>query len=164
MMGDGSATITSPDALRQRLQAIAADIQVDPTANQIRYTSEQVTLVMVGVPPSAPDMSWQVDGRTNPTVVIPAGATVSVVFANGDADSSHGWELTTGAPPYAVMPMMSAPIAASGAVVMPVSHAQGDRWYGATVTFSAPPPGTYYYLCPVPGHAEEGMWGRLIVQ
>lgn len=33
-----------------------------------------------------------------------------------------------------------------------------------TVTFTPDAPGTYYYVCSVPGHVERGMWGRFIVE
>ncbi len=33
----------------------------------------------------------------------------------------------------------------------------------AALTFTAVTPGTYRYLCPVPGHAAKGMIGKLIV-
>ena len=36
--------------------------------------------------------------------------------------------------------------------------------YGRTLKFVAPPVGTYHYLCPVPGHAQQGMWGTLVVE
>lgn len=32
------------------------------------------------------------------------------------------------------------------------------------VSFTAPPAGTYYFLCDVPGHAADGMVGRLVVR
>jgi len=32
-----------------------------------------------------------------------------------------------------------------------------------TLTFTTANPGTYHYLCPVPGHAQKGMVGLLIV-
>jgi nitrite reductase (NO-forming) len=32
-----------------------------------------------------------------------------------------------------------------------------------TLTFTAGTPGTYRYLCPVPGHAQKGMTGTFIV-
>lgn len=32
-----------------------------------------------------------------------------------------------------------------------------------TATFTATTPGTYHYLCPVPGHAQEGMTGTFTV-
>ncbi len=34
----------------------------------------------------------------------------------------------------------------------------------ATLTFTAITPGIYQYLCPVPGHAQEGMAGAFIVK
>ena len=33
-----------------------------------------------------------------------------------------------------------------------------------TLTFTAATPGTYHYLCPVPGHAQKGMAGILTVK
>ena len=33
-----------------------------------------------------------------------------------------------------------------------------------SVTFLAGAPGTYYYICTVPGHALQGMQGSFIVE
>ena len=33
-----------------------------------------------------------------------------------------------------------------------------------TLTFTAATPGTYQYLCPVPGHAEKGMAGAFTIR
>ena len=33
-----------------------------------------------------------------------------------------------------------------------------------SVTFTAGVPGTYYYICTVPGHALQGMQGSFIVE
>ena len=33
-----------------------------------------------------------------------------------------------------------------------------------SVTFTAGAPGTYYYICTVPGHALQGMQGSFIVE
>jgi nitrite reductase (NO-forming) len=33
----------------------------------------------------------------------------------------------------------------------------------ATITFTAATPGTYQYLCAVPGHAQRGMLGNFVV-
>jgi nitrite reductase (NO-forming) len=35
--------------------------------------------------------------------------------------------------------------------------------HAGTLSFTAGAPGTYRYLCPVPGHAQEGMAGTFIV-
>ena len=36
--------------------------------------------------------------------------------------------------------------------------------HAATVSFSASAPGTYRYLCAVPGHAKKGMVGTFVVR
>lgn len=35
--------------------------------------------------------------------------------------------------------------------------------HAGTLTFTAGSPGTYRYLCPVPGHAQKGMTGTFTV-
>ncbi|NNL57963.1 MAG: hypothetical protein HKP31_00580, partial [Nitrosopumilus sp.] len=35
---------------------------------------------------------------------------------------------------------------------------------GGSVTFTAGAPGSYYYICTVPGHALQGMQGTFIVE
>ena len=35
---------------------------------------------------------------------------------------------------------------------------------GGSVTFTAGAPGTYYYICTVPGHALQGMQGNFIIE
>lgn len=146
-------------AIRAREQA-----NVVPAANRISYHTANVLLVMVGAPPGRPGMFWQVDGAlVNPTVVVPAGSRISVQFVNGDPGQHHGFELTTGTPPFPRMAMRDGTVAAPGALIMPLPPPDGSRWYAAHASFTAPPPGTYHYICPVPGHAERGMWGTLVV-
>lgn len=62
------------------------------------------------------------------------------------------------------MVMMDAPVALPGAFAMPVSAATSRQWFGHTLYFVASQAGSYYYLCPVPGHARRGMYGRFIVR
>lgn len=47
---------------------------------------------------------------------------------------------------------------------MPVPASKGNLWYAASVTFHAPSPGTYHIICPVPGHAQRGMWAPFVVR
>lgn len=161
------ATTTSTQAVQQDIRAIGGTTQVDPANNQIRYTTQDVTLVAVGAPPGREGEYWQVDGRVNPTVIVPAGARMIVEVINGDPDMPHGWLLTTNAPPYGRMPMMGGMYGGMGmyAVVAPLPATQGgSAWPMSTLNFVAPPAGTYYYICQVQDHAQEGMWGKLIVE
>jgi rusticyanin len=109
-------------------------------------------------------MYWQLDGIDGPIVSVPAGSKITVNFADGDPGHPHGFELTTAAPPYPRMAMMVGHIAAVGAFIMPVPAPNGNLWYAATINFKAPSPGTYYIICPVPGHAQQGMWAKFIVR
>jgi uncharacterized cupredoxin-like copper-binding protein len=36
--------------------------------------------------------------------------------------------------------------------------------YAGMLTFTAATPGSYHCLCPVPGHAQEGMTGTFTVR
>jgi rusticyanin len=158
-----SAQITSATAVRQQLVGATRDAQVSSSAGKIIYRTKQVSLVMVGAPPGRPGMYWQADGLVDPTILVPRGSTITVHFADGDPNTHHGWELTATPPPYPRMAMMEAWPVVPGAFAMPVPPPSGRTWYGRTLKFWAPPAGTYHYLCPVPGHAERGMWGTLIV-
>lgn len=167
MMGGsvgGPIQSASPlDVWAQSKQA-AASAAIDRQANTVTYQGTQIQIVAVASPDTGPDMTWNVDGLVNPTVVIPQGAQAAVAFFNADAGTMHGWELTTAAPPYPAMPMMEESVAFSGAFAMPVAGATGQTWSGRTLHFTAATAGTFYYLCPVPTHAERGMYGKLVVE
>ncbi len=166
MMGTmrGSRQVTDPATARALSRRVAATATIDRQANTITYHSGQIALVALASPASGPDMTWTVDGLVNPTVVIPRGAYVSVRFFDADKNTMHGWELTRTPPPYPYMAMMDAPVAFPGAFAMPVRGTTARRWVGRTVRFTASSAGTYSYICPVPGHAQQGMHGTLVVR
>ncbi|MHB1534995.1 MAG: sulfocyanin-like copper-binding protein [Acidimicrobiales bacterium] len=172
MMGSGAAIANgAPGGLvpAGQMEALAATAAHAATrsGSVLTYHSRDVRLVALGAPGNRPGMYWQidgVDGPNGPTVSVPAGATVTVDFADGDPGHPHGFELTTAAPPYNRMAMMQGRIAAPGSFIMPVPSPKDNQWYAATVSFQAPPPGTYHIVCPVPGHAQQGMWATFVVR
>jgi rusticyanin len=172
MMGGGSDIARgAPGGLvpASRMQTLAAQAARSATRSgqTLSYHTKQVTLVALGAPGNRPGMYWQIDGIDGPhgpTVSVPAGATVTVDFADGDPGHPHGFELTTAAPPYNRMAMMEGNIAVTGGFIMPVPPPKGNLWYAATISFKAPSPGTYHIICPVPGHAQQGMWATFVVR
>lgn len=165
-MGDmgGPVRSLSPQAVRALSRRAAVQVLVDRKADALAYRGNEVELVVLASPEGGPDMRWNIDGLVNPIVVIPRGAHVVVDFFNADTDHPHGWELTSTAPPYDYMAMMYAAVAIHGAFAMPVQRATAHRWPGRTSRFTAQHPGAYFYLCPVPGHAEKGMYGKLVIR
>lgn len=84
----------------------------------------------------------------------PTGSEITVNFKN-NGTLEHNWLLIgSGTNPEAASPADALGGATTGLVA---GGATG------TVTFSAPPPGTYKFVCTVPGHATGGMIGELTI-
>ena len=162
--GEGSGAITSASlaALVSRGEQGAS---IDPKANTVTYAGHSVTLVALASPHGEPNMTWEIDGLVNPTVVLQPGTQVDVVLANTDWGYMHGFELTTTPPPYPYMAMAGV---ADSFFLMPLPSRTAKNtatasYYTRSASFTAAF-GTYHYLCPVPGHAAAGMFGTLVVR
>jgi plastocyanin len=98
----------------------------------------ELTFKLAGVYPANPTFD-------PPTAEVKAGSMVKVTFQDTDLNplGAHNWVLD----------------GVKGAATPVV--AQGKS---ATITFLAPPPGTYAFYCGVPGHRGFGMEGKLTVK
>ena len=103
-------------------------------------------------------------GLINPTVIIPKGAIVHVEFINLDSSEYHNVIMTATGPPYQYMPMS----AMNGIVsMMPViPHADYSSGYAHEYNYTTAfgNPGAYWYICMYPGHAQMGMYGKIVVE
>jgi len=140
---------------------VPSGVTADRPANRLIFTSSDVHLVVLASP-AMPAESFRIAGMTDPTVVVPKGAEVSIELVNADSDMAHGLVVTaSGAASW--MPMMTARPAFSGAALWFLGESTSAGMHAGTLTFAASSSGTYQYLCPVPGHAQEGMVGTFIV-
>ena len=141
---------------------VPALASVDRASNTITFTASSVSFSVVAVPPGGPDMTFRVAGLTDPAIVVPQGAQVTVQFINGDNDEAHAWMIANEQPPFSFYQgkTPAIPGAFSGLIGDPTSAGQG----ASTFTFQAGPAGTYQYICPMPGHAQMGMHGAFIVR
>jgi rusticyanin len=162
-MGNRSVRYVSPADAEVLGNALPAGATVDRTRNQITFTSPAASLTVLGSPDGGPDMTFRVAGLTNPTIVIPPGTSVTAQFINADKDTSHGWLLSSSQPPFSTMVMMTAPPAFAGSFVMPLGKPNHAGMPTATISFTAGASGQYTYLCPVMGHARQGMHGAFVV-
>jgi hypothetical protein len=53
------------------------------------------------------------------------------------------------------MPVMTAAPSFTGAAVWFLSKPTAAGMHAGSISFTAVPPGSYQYLCPVPGHARK---------
>ena len=135
---------------------------VDRASNRVTFTSRSVRLVVLASP-SMPAENFHIAGMVNPTVVVPIGAHVRIELVNTDSDMAHGLVVAANGPASSWMPMMTAAPAFPGAALWFLGNATSAGMHEGTLAFTATTPGSYQYLCPVPGHAQEGMAGAFDV-
>ena len=82
---------------------------------------------------------------------------------NTDPDTAHGLVITSSADTSSPMPMMTSYRAFTGSALWCLGNPTADGMHTASLIFTATTPGTYHYLCPVPGHAQQGMTGTFTV-
>ena len=155
------------NAAQQAIQDSAPGATVNAADNSLTFTGTHIHMNVIAVQPGKPDTTFEVGGLVDPTLHIPRGATVTMTLVNMDygQDMPHGLVLTRRAPPY---PYMGTGMMVGGSGIPPLAARTSDNLQNATyasgtLQFSATVPGTYYYVCQVPGHAQEGMYGKIII-
>jgi rusticyanin len=145
---------------------VPAGAHIDAATDTVAFTSHEITLTVVTGPSDLAMYRFEIAGLIDPTVVVPSGAHVALRLVNADEDMAHGIVVTESDQAAATgwMPMMSAAPAFSGAEVWALGEETAVGAPTAITDFTATTPGTYTYLCPVPGHAQQGMYGTLTVR
>ena len=179
MMGTGASA--DPGKLMGRLWANAPGLRVTPAqaaragnqiptgahinqaARTITFTTGSVHLAVVASPAGGPDETFRIAGMVNPKITVPAGARVSIQVINADPDTAHGLVITKGQSQSSWMPMMTSRPAFTSSALWFLGNPTTAGMHAGTLTFTAATPGTYHYLCPVPGHAQKGMTGLFTV-
>jgi rusticyanin len=142
---------------------VPAGARVNEAARTITFTTTSVHLAVVASPAGGPDETFRIAGMVNPKITVPAGAHVTIQVVNADPDTAHGLVVTASDTALTWMPMMTAAPAFPGSALWFLPNPTSAGMHTETLTFTASTPGTYQYLCPVPGHAQKGMAGTLIV-
>jgi rusticyanin len=140
-----------------------AGARTDRAANTITFTATTVRVTVLASPSSGPDETFRIAGMTNPAIVVPTGSQVSIEIINADPGTAHGLVITAGQD-TTWMPMMTARPAFTGSALWFLGNPTSAGMHAGTLTFTAATPGTYQYLCPVPGHARDGMAGAFTVR
>ena len=153
----------SPSQAAQSGSQIPAGAHVNAGARTITFTTAGVHLVAVASPAGGPDETFRIAGLANPAITVPAGAEVSIQVINADPDTAHGLVITASQDISSPMPMMTSQPAFAGSALWFLGSPTTAGMHAATLTFTATAPGTYHCLCPVPGHARNGMTGTFTV-
>jgi rusticyanin len=151
-------------AQAQRLGAqVPAGASIDRAARTITFATANVNLVVLASP-LMPAESFRIAGMADPTVSVPAGAHVTIELINADADMAHGLVIMPAGTARSAMPMMTAASSFTGSALWFLGKPTTAGVHAGTITFTAATSGSYQYLCPVPGHARDGMAGIFTVR
>jgi rusticyanin len=163
LFADAPGPRVSPAAAEQAGGQAPAGASINRAARTIIFTRTSVNLVVLASP-SMPAESFRIAGMTDPAISVPAGAHVTIELVNADADMAHGLVITAAGAPRSTMPMMTAAPAFTGSALWFLGKPTTAGMHAGTLAFTAAAPGSYQYLCPVPGHAEKGMAGAFTVR
>ncbi len=137
-------------------------------ANSTIYVNNSTTLLVMAGPMNAPSMySFEIQGLFNPTIVIKEGVVINFTVVNIDTDSEHNFVLSNQGPPYSYMSGMGSMSmggydSMTSMSFLPPTNSGHFYYYNVSYGFSQT--GTYWYLCTYPGHAENGMYGKVVVE
>jgi rusticyanin len=163
MFADAPGPRVSPAQATTLGNQVSAGASVDRAANRITFAGTSIDFAVVASPAGVPDETFRIAGLINPTIVVPPGAHVSLQLVNADPDTAHGLVVTTSGARSSWMPMMVNPPAFPGAALWFLGNPTSAGMHTGTLRFTVGAGGTYQYLCPVPGHAQKGMVGTLVV-
>jgi rusticyanin len=143
---------------------IPAGARVNRARRTITFTTTNVRITVLAGPAGGPDETFRIAGMVNPTLAVPARSHVSIQIVNADNDTAHGLVITASGARSSWMPMMTDSPAFAGSAQWFLGNPTAAGMHAGTLRFTASTPGTYHYLCPVPGHAQKGMTGTFIVR
>lgn len=163
----GAFTVSSAE-LESLVSYKPPGVLVNKSSNTIIFTSKTVYLVILAGP-SSNVLTFQVFNLTNPTIEVPLDSTVIIAVIDVGY-LNHSFGITSTPPPYpaSVSPDQDPPAfpgseMPSALLINGLSPASSNIYSGYLLKFNATKPGTYWYLCFVPGHAASGMYGKFIV-
>ena len=100
-------------------------------------------------------------GLMNPTIVVQKGTTVQFTVINLDNDVNHNLVISSVSPPYPYMAMMSSMQSNGMMSFLPPTNQGSAHEYTYTLTLDKS--GNLWYLCTYPSHAQDGMYGKILV-
>jgi rusticyanin len=142
---------------------IPAGATVNGSNNRITFAGSAVHLVVLANPPGGPDDTFRSSGLVDPTIAVHTGAHVWIEVVNADPESADGLVVTKATSSSSWTPMTTTSPAFNGAAMWFLGDPTSAGLHVGTINFIAATPGTYQYLCAVPGHAKGGMIGNCVV-
>lgn len=131
--------------------------KVSDDKSTLTFDQKDISLVIT-TGPEDDMLSFRIQGIRNPTLVIPSGATLKVLFVNTDDGMTHDFLIGAAKAPFAQHPDTANTVGSDR-----LGHAENKVFSAQQLTISADHDGVTSYFCSVRGHAKKGMWGTIAV-
>lgn len=128
------------------------------SATNLSFTSRDVRLVVI-TGPEDDMLSYRIQGMRNPTLVVPAGVTMRILFINVDTDMRHDVRFGHMKMPFDIAP----PITETAGSEKLTARTEDGTLQAEEIVVRANENGQYVYFCSIRGHAKGGMWGNIAV-
>lgn len=147
-------TIKSDDLAKVETERTAGKID----KSTLTFTENEIRLV-VTTGPEDDMLSYRIQGVRNPTLVVPAGATLKILFVNVDEDMRHDIRLGHVMDDFPIAPAVTDTVGTEQLT----PAAEDETLQAEEIVLKAGESGVYKYFCSVRGHAKGGMWGNIAV-
>ncbi|HEX6124393.1 MAG TPA: sulfocyanin-like copper-binding protein [Pyrinomonadaceae bacterium] len=126
--------------------------------SNLTFGEREIRLV-VTTGPEDDMLSYRIQGVRNPNLVVPAGATIRILFVNSDVDMRHDIRFGHVVGEFPLVPEITD---TAGSAKL-TSRGETDVLQAEELVLKANSNGAYKYFCSVRGHAKDGMWGNVFV-
>ena len=140
------------------IEKTATHGSVSSDKRTLTFMETAITLI-VHTGPDDDMLSYRIAGLKSPTLLVPRGSTLNVLFVNEDGDMKHDLRFTDKQAPFPAEPDRK--VSVGSPPLAP--QAKGVR-HAEQMVLRTASPGTYTYLCTVKGHASGGMFGTIVVR
>ena len=124
----------------------------------LTFTESEVRLVIL-TGPEDDMLSYRIQGMRNPTIVVPSGVRLKILFINVDGDMKHDVRFGHVMSEFVVGPSTQG--TAGAEKTLPKS--EDGTMQAEELVLDTDDDGAYKYFCSVGGHAKGGMWGNIAV-
>ncbi len=143
---------------------------VNKVSNTIYINNSSVLLIEqspgMGKMNSTFEEYFMINGMINPTIIAKDGIRIKLVVINMD-NMEHNLAIINQPPPYPYMIMGGGMMGSSVKFLLYSNYlppySGGTNYPALIINFDANQMGTYWYLCTYPGHAQEGMYGKIVI-
>ena len=125
--------------------------------SNLTFAGKDIRLVVL-TGPEDDMLSYRIQGIRNPNLVIPAGATLRILFVNVDIDMRHDIRFGHVEGDFPVAPEITETAGSTKLIAR-----EGETIQAEELVLKAASTGAHKYFCSVRGHAKGGMWGNIFV-